>query len=79
MESMYCTLTRILSEKFEVPESSVQPEATLKSLDLDSLAIAEFLAMLQEECGVSIRDGDLPVDATVRQVIAVITSKQSAG
>lgn len=52
MRSMIDPLDRlvtILTERLEIPEDLVGPDTTLQDLDLDSLALEEFVVLAGEE------------------------------
>ncbi len=51
MSPVQTAVTAVLTEKFEVSPEHIRPEATLESLDLDSLALAELALALQETLG----------------------------
>lgn len=42
-------LVAILTERLEIPEDLVGPDVTLHDLDLDSLALEEFIVLAGEE------------------------------
>ncbi|GAA1366336.1 phosphopantetheine-binding protein [Streptomyces beijiangensis] len=65
----------VLTEKFEVVPASITPEATLESLDLDSLSLAELALALQEQLGVKVEEHEAAKGTTVAELIAAIEAK----
>ncbi|MGW1195431.1 acyl carrier protein [Streptomyces sp. NPDC002536] len=50
-----CDIVRsILTKTFRVPDHEITPQVTLEQLQLDSLALAEFALVLQEQIGVKL-------------------------
>ena len=47
-------LSRLLARDFAVPAEALQPDATLESLEIDSLRMIEILFCIEEELGVSV-------------------------
>ncbi|MEU7167148.1 acyl carrier protein [Streptomyces morookaense] len=47
METVYQMMATTLSEHFGVPEDHIHPDATFEELDVDSLARAEMLAVVE--------------------------------
>ncbi|GAA1985891.1 acyl carrier protein [Kitasatospora viridis] len=54
MSETYDAIRSLLTTAFRVPENEIHPQATLERLELDSLALAEFVLLLHERCGVKI-------------------------
>jgi acyl carrier protein len=52
-------LVAILTQRLEIPEDLVGPDVTLQDLDLDSLALEEFVVLVGEEFDA---DGDAVAD-----------------
>ncbi|NEB76219.1 hypothetical protein G3I40_13450 [Streptomyces sp. SID14478] len=71
-------LTTVLTEKFEVDPAAVHPDATLESLDLDSLALAELALALQEELGVKVEESEATKHTTVAGLTAALSAKCAA-
>ena len=57
MQETYDVIRSVLSGSFRVPEDEIRPGATLGELDLDSLALTEFVLVLHERFGVKIEIG----------------------
>ena len=53
-------LTRFFSQTLDIPEDKSKPDATLKNLRLDSLAVVKFLFQAEDQWGVKITDQAVP-------------------
>ena len=53
-------LTRLFSQTFDIPKDRSKPDATLKNLGLDSLAVVKFLFQAEDQWGVRIPDQAVP-------------------
>ncbi|MFJ9038249.1 phosphopantetheine-binding protein [Streptomyces sp. NPDC102406] len=71
-------LIALLTEKFEIDPARVRPDATLESLDLDSLALAELALALQERLGVPVAESEATKRTTVAGLTATLTGKRTA-
>ncbi|MFJ8822965.1 phosphopantetheine-binding protein [Streptomyces sp. NPDC102467] len=71
-------LTTVLTEKFEIDPAVVRPDATLESLDLDSLALAELALSLQERLGVKVAESEATKHTTVAGLTASLAAKYAA-
>ena len=47
-------LTEILAKDFDIPRAALLPEATLESLEIDSLRMIEILFVVEEAFGISV-------------------------
>ena len=50
----YACLAQVLSEKYDVAQEAISPEATLEELGLDSLTVVEFLFDVEDEFGIEV-------------------------
>lgn len=50
-----------ISERFGVPVEQLLPEATMESLNIDSLSMIEFLFDMEDKLGVSLGDSREPL------------------
>ncbi|MEK0100478.1 phosphopantetheine-binding protein [Streptomyces sp. A475] len=66
----------VLMEKFEVSADSIRPDASLASLDLDSLALAELALTLQERLGVRVDESEATQRTTVAELTATLAARQ---
>ncbi|MFK4065190.1 acyl carrier protein [Streptomyces sp. NPDC029674] len=79
MPDIVATIHRVLTDDFEVPAEAIHPQATLESLDLDSLALAEFSLILQERLGVKPAVGIVAKTTTVSRLAASLAAGRDAG
>ncbi|MFF8828577.1 acyl carrier protein [Streptomyces sp. NPDC015131] len=63
---MYELLAGLLTDEFGIEAERVTPEASLRGLELDSLALAELSVMVSEETSVRVTDVDL--DSTLGEL-----------
>ena len=50
----YAFMAEVLSEKYDVAQEAISPEATLTELGLDSLTIVELLFEVEDEFGIEV-------------------------
>ena len=50
----YAFMAQILSEKYDVAQEAISPEATLTELGLDSLTVVELLFDVEDEFGIEV-------------------------
>ncbi len=73
MTSTADTLKKILTEKFHVDESKIQPEASLDSLGLDSLDLIEVLFEVEETFDIRVpQEGSTIRAATIQELLDTI-------
>ncbi|MFJ9633643.1 phosphopantetheine-binding protein [Streptomyces sp. NPDC091280] len=77
MSPVQSAVTAVLTQKFEVSPEFIRPEATLESLDLDSLALAELALALQEELGVPVAEEEAARHSTVGELVATLNAKRA--
>ncbi|MEV7728673.1 acyl carrier protein [Streptomyces sp. NPDC087917] len=77
MPPVQSVVTAVLTEKFEVSPEAVLPDATLESLDLDSVALAEPALALQEELGVKVEEHEAAKRTTVGELVAALNAKRT--
>ncbi|MFF2786278.1 acyl carrier protein [Streptomyces sp. NPDC058049] len=73
--TVYDTLVDILDETFHVEPETIRDDATLAEMELDSLAVAELSAIVQERFGVKVTGHDVGKGSTLREVAAVIDGR----
>jgi acyl carrier protein len=59
----YDLVRAALTSTFRIPEDELSPDVTLEQLELDSLALAELILVLEESLGVK-ADGELATRTT---------------
>ncbi|MFD4635270.1 acyl carrier protein [Streptomyces sp. NPDC058284] len=77
MSDVSTTVHRILTDDFEVPVEAIRPQTALGSLDLDSLALAEFAFVLKEQLGVGPAPGLVVKATTIDELIASLEAAPS--
>lgn len=78
-DASYETIRDILADSFQVPADQITPEATLESLELDSLDLVELTLAVEDETGVAIEDEELEDVRTVGDAAELLASKTGAG
>ena len=58
-------------------EAPVTPEATLEALDVDSLDLAEFAQVVEEDLGVRLEAKDMKAIVTVQDAIDLIAARRA--
>ncbi|MET7567517.1 phosphopantetheine-binding protein [Streptomyces sp. NPDC005492] len=77
MSPVQTAVATVLTGKFEVSPDNIRPEATLESLDLDSLALAELALALQEALGVPVAEEEAAKGSTVGELVAALNAKRA--
>ncbi|MER5497644.1 MULTISPECIES: acyl carrier protein [unclassified Streptomyces] len=72
MSAIHPKITEVLTHTFKVPVGEIRPDSTMDSLEMDSLAAAEFAVLLRETA-----DGDqdfdrIPKNATLADITRFI-------
>ncbi|MEV0410516.1 acyl carrier protein [Streptomyces sp. NPDC050448] len=75
MTAVPSALSHILSSRFGVPEEEITADATLRALDLDSLAIAELSLVLRDDLGVPCTDDEMRPQDTIGQLVRLLHSR----
>lgn len=73
-------LETMLRDHFEIAPEALRPDATFRELEIDSLAMAEILAIVEDEDGVSLPH-DLPglgADTTLADGLRIIAEAAEA-
>ena len=65
------TMQGLLAEHFDLQVSQLQPESELDKIGLDSLAIIEFMFMVEDEFKIKLPDERVEIK-TVQDVITVV-------
>jgi long-chain acyl-CoA synthetase len=70
----------LVAQLSEVPRDEISPTSTLGlDLGLDSLSIVELLCLIEEEMGVHVDEGQIPAQATVDDLMALMAHSETAG
>ncbi|MET9431576.1 MULTISPECIES: acyl carrier protein [unclassified Streptomyces] len=75
MTAVPTALSHILSSRFGVPEEEITADATLRDLDLDSLAIAELTLVVRDDLGVPCTDDEMRPQDTLGQLVQLLRSR----
>lgn len=72
-------INSVLAEEFEKEVEEITPEGDIKAvLELDSLAIVDMIALIEQEFGVKIPTADLPKVKTFNALYDYIDAKLNA-
>lgn len=75
---VFDTLKGILVNKLMVPAEDVTEEATLESVELDSLAAVELSLLLEKEFGFELSDEELTGAGTVGGIADLLEERSGA-
>jgi acyl carrier protein len=64
-----------LAEEFAIPEQELAPDASLKSLNIDSLGGVELSLKIKKKYGVAFVAGEISVEFTVTDITALVVHK----
>ncbi|MFF7340380.1 acyl carrier protein [Streptomyces sp. NPDC008163] len=78
MSTIHPRITDVLSRTFKVPVAEILPGSTMDSLDMDSLAAAEFAVVLRETTGVELDNGTLTRGTTLAELTAHLQASAGA-
>jgi len=79
MSSIHPRITEVLTHTFKVPADEIHPDSTMDSLEMDSLAVAEFAVLLRETMGSEADLDRLPKDATLADISRLIDAPRGNG
>jgi acyl carrier protein len=65
-------LAALLINRFGVSDDELRPDVTFAELDLDSLALVEFVMVVEKEFGVPVGEDDLTPGSTVTDAVTLI-------
>lgn len=77
MSAIHPKITDVLTNTFKVPAAEILPGATMDSLEMDSLAVAEFAVIIKETLGVEADSDKLYKDATLADITTFIDAAVS--
>jgi acyl carrier protein len=72
MKAIHPKIVGVLTDTFKVPPAEIHPESTMDSLEMDSLAVAEFAVIIKEKLGVDAGSDRLYKDATLADITRFI-------
>ncbi|MFJ1547567.1 acyl carrier protein [Streptomyces sp. NPDC088246] len=80
MSAIHPKITEVLTHTFKVPVAEIHPDSTMDSLEMDSLAVAEFAVLIRETTMGGDGDFDkLPKDATLADITRYIDATAGSG
>jgi acyl carrier protein len=62
---LFAEIAALISSQFEIPAALITPETRLADLDLDSVALVELAAILEEELGVDVSETPIAMEDLV--------------
>lgn len=71
----YDALKKIFVEDLKIPADLVAPEATLKDIEFDSLALVELTVILERDLGVDIHEDELKELATLADMARLVDER----
>jgi acyl carrier protein len=74
MSALYDTVANILTAKLKVPANEIHPDASLKELGLDSLALVELAMTLEDVTGGAVSEDKLTFDLTLSEAVEVLAA-----
>ncbi|WP_406416696.1 acyl carrier protein [Streptomyces sp. NBC_00873] len=77
MSAIHPKITDVLTNTFKVPAAEILPGSTMDSLEMDSLAVAEFAVIMKETLGVEADSDKLYKDATLADITTFIDAAVS--
>ncbi|MDO4670822.1 MAG: acyl carrier protein [Aerococcus sp.] len=78
-ESVYCTITEIITERYGIELKKITPDMQLKEqLGADSLDIIEFVMLLEDRFKVIISDQSVKSIATVQDLVTCVIDSINA-
>jgi acyl carrier protein len=77
MSAIHSQITDVLTNTFKVPAAEILPGSTMDSLEMDSLAVAEFAVIIKETLGVEADSDKLYKDATLADITTFIDAAVS--
>ena len=72
---MYERVAELLVKELGIEKGKIGPEATLESLGVDSLDVAEFILVLERTFKVEFPDDELEKLRTVGNIVAYLEAK----
>ncbi len=80
-QSMQQEICAVISAHFGVPIEQLQPDATMESLNIDSLSMIEFLFEMEDKYGISLAESREPLKTLAdvfKEIDKAIAVKESA-
>ncbi|MGW1429970.1 acyl carrier protein [Streptomyces sp. NPDC002431] len=68
MSTIHPRIAEVLTQTFKVPAADIHPSSTMDSLEMDSLAVAEFAVLIREATGCDREFEQFPKGATLADI-----------
>jgi acyl carrier protein len=78
-QRILASLQAFLNERFDIPESSANPAASLRDIGLDSMMVLDVIMEVEDRMGVKLDDVSLPRDATLGDVVSLVERNLKPG
>ncbi|WP_335933161.1 acyl carrier protein [Streptomyces sp. PTD5-9] len=79
MSTIHPRIIEVLTHTFKVPAAEIRPDSTMDSLEMDSLAVAEFAVLLRETTGGDTDLDRIPKNATLADISRFIETPRGSG
>ncbi|WP_215449662.1 acyl carrier protein [Streptomyces sp. ATCC 21386] len=76
--STYEQIVDLIVKLHDVPADLIRPEATLGSLDVDSLTTVEISIRVERDLGVTVGDDELQPDLTLGAMADLVDSRRTS-
>jgi acyl carrier protein len=70
-------LQDLIQEKYGIPPSELDPQASMREKGLDSLALAEFIFEIEDRFGIEVPDDNPNID-TLAELAALVDQVRAA-
>ena len=70
-------ITGFLGERFDIPPEKISDDTSIRDLGLDSMMMLEVMLELEDRLGVKLKDLSMPVNPTLRDVVALVARNQA--
>jgi acyl carrier protein len=67
-----------LEERFDISADKIADHTSIRDLGLDSMMMLEVMLELEDRLGIKLRDLAMPVNPTLRDVVALVERNQSS-
>jgi acyl carrier protein len=75
VQTIYDQLAAFLVSRLRVPAELIGPDVTFEALELDSLALVELLATIEDEMGVRIDEEEIDSQFSMAQTVDLLTTR----
>ncbi|WP_299539234.1 acyl carrier protein [uncultured Streptomyces sp.] len=78
MNAIHPKIVDVLTGTFRVPAAEIRPDSTMESLEMDSLAVAEFALIVKDALGLDLEAGARCRDATLAEITEIVGAPDAA-